>query len=279
MTLEESPTNLYGDGKDSEALESAKQWLDTKYDLAVRLFIVQYNLARYLETGEQRYADEIDQYYRGVDSLDKDLSRDFSVIYDELMQLARYYDAAILFHVKKRPELALGLLNAYCPMKGHERKMGCHERNYWYFESQARDGHDRFKEEADFIADLTVGMAYNDYKMIGHALEIQAGYDIQHATERAALYAERNDNNDEVMRRFCLVPAQYFKYGPDTENYDAYVAAFERANCKAYLPPEATQKSKPAPYVPTPAQTEATCLFQPDREECNTKLKPRSVTK
>jgi hypothetical protein len=260
-------------------VQNAKNDLGTKTDLADRLFIVQYDLARYLETGEHRYADEIDQYYRGVGSLDKTLSRDYIKVYDELMQLARYYDAAILLHVKKDQKAALALLDSYCPMADYEKKVRCHVKNYWYFESQARGGHDRVKEEAAFIADLAVGMAYNDYKMIGHALEIQAGYDIQHATERAALYAERNDNNDEVMRRFCLVPAQYFKYGPDTENYDAYVAAFERANCKAYLPPEATQKSKPAPYVPTPAQTEATCLFQPDREECNTKLKPRSVTK
>lgn len=234
MSMEESPSSLYDHGEDEQALASAKKWLDTKYDLSVRLFIVQYELARYLETGDPSHADEIAKYYGGASTL-KDPSR-WHQAYDELIWLAKYFDAAILLHVKQDKKAALALLDSYCPMPEYEKKVRCHVKNYWYFEGGARSGYDRNSEEAAFLADLTVGLAYDDPKMIGHALELQAGYDVKHASERAAAYSARNAFNDDVMKGYCKPLDDYRHYGPDTEHYTDYMAAYERANCAAYIP-------------------------------------------
>ncbi|GAA5079315.1 hypothetical protein [Lysobacter panacisoli] len=237
---DEDPETLYDRREDALALKYAEEGLGGKHDFFSRMFLVQYHLARYLERSDKYHADRISAIYRGVDSLDR-LPKEHPILGD-MLWMAKYFDAAILLFVKKDRQAALKLLDSYCPMTDYEMKVRCHVKNYWHFESNARTGLDRNKQEAAFIADLTVGVAYQDYQMIGHSMELLAEYDIQHATERAMTYAAvRSADNDEVMRRFCAVPARYFKYRPETLGRTDYLAAYERADCKVYLSSDQAQ--------------------------------------
>lgn len=230
--FEEDPMSLYDKNKDVLALRYAMKGLGGEHDFFDRLFVVQYHLARYLESGERTHAEKITANYKGVNFLQKlPIS---NPVFEEYLWLAKYYDAAILAYVDSDENAALNLLDSYCPVSDYIVKMSCHIDNFDYFESNARSGFSRYSLEASFIVNLTIGDVYDDARFLGNALWLLAQYDVAEAEMRAKAYATRNQWNDRVMHSYCEAVSEYLKW-PDVLGYTAYVTAFENSNCRIYV--------------------------------------------
>lgn len=226
-----SPFFEYDDGHDEKALSLAIDDLDTKYDLPSRLFIAQYYLSRYMRTGDASNAANLKKYYRGVGSLE-DLSRS-NKVYDELMWLGKYLDAAILLYVDKKPDAAKTLLDSYCPMSDFNKKMGCHADHIEYFDDSAQTSLSRDNLEKAFIQISVVGDVYHYEGAVGHSLWLLAQYDVAYAEKRAESFRARNPWNDFVMTEYCHVADQYRDSA--VEDHEKYAAAYNRSNCRLYV--------------------------------------------
>lgn len=231
MTADEDPQGLYDVGRDAAAVASAGHWLDTKYDLPVRLFLVQYNLARYVETNDAGYVHQIDRLYQGSSSL-KPYSRS-NQVYEQLMWLAKYLDGAILALARHNPSKARELFDSYCPQENHVLKMRCHNAHFEYFQDNADTGTDRYNGELVFLISLGLGVAYHDQEYTGQALSYLVEYDVSHAERMVKIYQIRSAWNDRIMERYCKKVREYTQW-PDVRDYDQYLAAFKGANCGSY---------------------------------------------
>ena len=227
-----SPLFEYDDGHDEIALNLAIDELDTKYDLPGRLFIAQYYLSRYMRSGDVSDAKNLKKYYQGVSSL-KGLSRS-NKIYDELMWLGKYLDAAILLYVDKEPDAAKALLDSYCPMSDFSKKMNCHADHTEYFDDSAQTSLGRDNLEKAFLQISAVGDVYHHEGATGHALWLLANYDVTYAAKRAEAFKVRSTWNDFVMAEYCRVVDEHHD-SPAVLNYEKYVAAYNHSNCKLYV--------------------------------------------
>lgn len=232
-TEKDSPTYWYDEHNDRKALDMAKDELGTKYDILGRMLIVQANLSSYIDTHDPVYAQELEKYYDGYDSIDKELSRDVAT-YNGKLKLAKYYDASILLFVKNNSDAARKLLDSYCPpanFSNYEAKMDCHIGNIYGYD-QASSG--RYELETAYLINLTIGTAYRDQYLIGNAMGYKAKYDLENAERQIGQYLKRNAWNDEVMKRYCD-PVYGRGSSPYVEDHEKYAAASQRANCSLYV--------------------------------------------
>lgn len=224
------PIIEYNQGQDEKARTSAISYLNTEGDLPARLFIAQIYLSRYMRDGNKLNVEEIKKYYRGIDSV-KDLSRS-NKSYGQLVWLAKYLDAAILFYGDKQHEKAKKLLDSYCPFENFDEKIECHlqRTDYFYKLSESSPSRDNF--EKAFLQASVVGDAYHSDKATGRSLWLLANYDIEFAGMRARQYAGRNPWSDHVMMEYCRALDKY-RYS-NLESDKMYAVLYERSDCQEY---------------------------------------------
>lgn len=230
--FDDDPLVEYDRGNDQRALSLAVDDLGTKYDLPSRLFIAQYYLSRYMRTGDASDAENLKKYYRGVGSLE-DRSRS-NKVYDELMWLGKYLDAAILLYVDKKPSASKALLDSYCPMSDFHKKMSCHADHTEYYDDSAQTSLSRDNLEKAFLQISAVGDVYHHEGATGHALWLLANYDVTFAAKRAEAFKVRSTWNDFVMAEYCRAVDEYHD-SPAVLNYEKYVAAYNHSNCRLYV--------------------------------------------
>lgn len=229
---EESPSAIfeYNDGNDEKAITSAVSYLNTEGDLPARLFIAQFYLSRYMRDGNQSNVEEIKKYYRGIDSV-KDLSKS-NKIYNQLVWLGKYLDAAILFYGDKQHDKAKKLLDSYCPSTNFDEKLGCHLKHADYFYKTAETSPSRDNFEKAFLQVSVVGDAYHSDEAVGRALWLLANYDVEFADRRARPYTTRSSWNDHVMTEYCRALDKY--RNSNLEDEKVYAAMYRRSECQAY---------------------------------------------
>lgn len=230
--LDDDPLLEYDDGNDERALSLAIDDLGTKYDLPSRLFIAQYYLSRYMRTADASDAENLKKHYRGVGSLE-DLSRS-NKVYDELMWLGKYLDAAILLYVDKKPDAAKALLDSYCPMSDFSKKMNCHADHIEYFDDSAQTSLSRDNLEKAFLQISAVGDVYHHEGAAGHALWLLANYDVTYAAKRAEAFKVRNTWNDFVMTEYCRAVDEY-QDSTAVRDHEKYAAAYNHSSCGLYV--------------------------------------------
>lgn len=225
---------LFDGHQDQLATEAAKYYIGTRLDLMSRTFLARRNLVDYINTHDPIYAQNIEKYYKGYLSLNKELSRNVGP-YESRLQVARYLDAGILMFVKNNPAAARKLLDSYCPpekLASYESKMDCHYENAEHFYSA---GAGRSEQETAYLFQLIVGTAYDESPMVGNAMRYKAEYDIDNADKQIGKYLERNAWNDEVMKRYCKPVYLYGTSEYPVDEHEKYAAASRRANCPLYV--------------------------------------------
>lgn len=205
--------------------------LNGRNDFFDRLFVGQYHLTRYMESGDKSHARRLAAVYQGVASLKK-LPED-NPAFNEYLWLAKYLDAAVLMYVEGDQNAAKSLLDAYCPQRNQETKMRCHAQNIDHFDRSAVY-YGRYASETTYLLNTIIGDAYHHAGFKGHAIRAKAYYDIQAAERQSRAYLERNAWNDRVRGPYCEFLNEY-RHSPDMKAHADYVAAFARSNCQELI--------------------------------------------